>query len=55
VLAISKGLKMGDLAGLIVPYPTLSEITKRVAGSYFTPALFSRRTQTLVRILGAFG
>jgi len=55
VLAISKGLKMGDLAGLIVPYPTLSEITKRVAGSYFTPALFSRRTRALVRILGAFG
>jgi len=55
VLAISKGLKMGDLAGLIVPYPTLSEITKRAAGSYFTPALFSRRTRTLVRILGAFG
>ena len=55
VLAISKGLKMGDLAGLIVPYPTLSEITKRAAGSYFTPALFSLRTRTLVRILGAFG
>lgn len=55
VLAISKDLKMGDLAGLIVPYPTLSEITKRAAGSYFTPTLFSARTRTLVRILGAFG
>lgn len=55
VLAISKGLKMGDLAGLIVPYPTLSEITKRAAGSYFTPTLFSSRTRMLVRFLGAFG
>ena len=54
-LAISKGLKMGDLAGLIVPYPTLSEITKRAAGSYFTPTLFSPRTRLLVRFLGAFG
>ncbi len=55
VLAISKSLKMGDLAGLIVPYPTLSEITKRAAGSYFTPTLFSPRTRMLVRFLGAFG
>jgi len=55
VLAISKGLKVGDLAQLIAPYPTLSEITKRAAGSYYTPTLFSPRTQMLVRFLGAFG
>jgi pyruvate/2-oxoglutarate dehydrogenase complex dihydrolipoamide dehydrogenase (E3) component len=55
VLAISKGLKIGDVAGLIAPYPTLSEISKRAAGSYFTPTLFSSRTRNLVRFLGAFG
>lgn len=55
VLAISKGLKIGDMAGIIAPYPTLSEISKRAAGSYFTPTLFSPRTRTLVRFLGAFG
>lgn len=55
VLAISKGHKIGDMAGLIAPYPTLSEISKRAAGSYYTPALFSARTRWLVRILGAFG
>ncbi len=55
VLAISKDLKIGDLAGVIVPYPTLSEITKRSAGSYYTPTLFSPRTRAVVRFLGAFG
>ncbi|KAB2943122.1 MAG: FAD-dependent oxidoreductase [Hyphomicrobium sp.] len=55
VLAISKGHKIGDMAGVIAPYPTLSEISKRAAGSYFTPILFSARTRWLVRFLGAFG
>ena len=55
VLAISKDLKIGDMAGLIAPYPTLSEITKRAAGSYYTPTLYSPRTRMLVRFLGAFG
>ncbi len=55
VLAISKEMKVGDLAGLIAPYPTLSEITKRAAGSYYTPTLFSARTRALVRFLGMFG
>ena len=55
VLAISEGLKIGALANLIAPYPTLSEITKRAAGSYYTPTLFSERTRKLVRFLGIFG
>ncbi len=54
-IAISQGHKIGVLAGLTVPYPTLSEITKRAAGSYFTPTLFSPRIRRLVRFLGVFG
>lgn len=54
-LAVAKDLKIGDFANLIAPYPTLSEITKRAAGSYYTPTLFSARTRALVRFLGAFG
>jgi pyruvate/2-oxoglutarate dehydrogenase complex dihydrolipoamide dehydrogenase (E3) component len=50
-LAIAKGLKIGDVAGLILPYPTLGEINKRAAGSYFTPSLFSERTRKVVRFL----
>ncbi len=55
VLAISQGLKIGAMAGVIAPYPTLSEISKRAAGSYYTPSLFSARTRSIVRFLGAFG
>jgi pyruvate/2-oxoglutarate dehydrogenase complex dihydrolipoamide dehydrogenase (E3) component len=55
VLAKSRGLKLSAMAGVTVPYPTLSEISKRVAGSYYTPTLFSPRTRALVRFLGFFG
>lgn len=50
-LAISSRLKIGAIAGMIAPYPTLAEINKRVAGAWFTKNLFSRKTQTLVRLL----
>jgi pyruvate/2-oxoglutarate dehydrogenase complex dihydrolipoamide dehydrogenase (E3) component len=55
VLAISQGIKISALARLIAPYPTISEITKRVAGSYYAPVLFGARTRRLVRILGWLG
>lgn len=51
VLAINEGLKIGALAKVIVPYPTLSEVSKQVAGAYFTPMLFGAPTRRLVRLL----
>jgi len=54
-LAISQNLKIGALANLIVPYPTRSEASKRAAGCYYTPSLFSPRTRGLVRFLARFG
>jgi pyruvate/2-oxoglutarate dehydrogenase complex dihydrolipoamide dehydrogenase (E3) component len=54
-LAISQRLKIGALANLIVPYPTRGEASKRAAGSYYTPNLFSARTRRLVRLLARFG
>jgi pyruvate/2-oxoglutarate dehydrogenase complex dihydrolipoamide dehydrogenase (E3) component len=51
VLAIGQKLKIGAMAGMIAPYPTLAEVNKRVAGSYYTPKLFSERTKKLVRFL----
>jgi pyruvate/2-oxoglutarate dehydrogenase complex dihydrolipoamide dehydrogenase (E3) component len=39
-LTLSQGLKVGALAGMIAPYPTLGEISKRAAGAYYTPKLF---------------
>ena len=50
-VAVAKGYKMADMAGIISPYPTLSEISKRAAGSYFTDTLFSPRTRKIVRLL----
>ncbi|MBA3909344.1 MAG: dihydrolipoamide dehydrogenase [Rhodobacter sp.] len=39
-LAISSRLKMSAVAGMIAPYPTLGEVSKRAAGAYFSPKLF---------------
>lgn len=54
-LAVSKGLKIGDIAGTILPYPTLGEVSKRAAGQYFTPKLFTGRTRRIVQFLAKFG
>ncbi|MGB0843918.1 MAG: dihydrolipoyl dehydrogenase family protein [Alphaproteobacteria bacterium] len=50
-LAIQNKMKIGAIAGLIAPYPTMSEISKRVAGTYYTKSLFSERTKKVVRFL----
>lgn len=55
VLAISQGLKIGAMANAIAPYPTLSEVGKRVAGSYYTDTLFGERTRKIVRFLLKLG
>jgi len=39
-LAIANKLKMGAVAAMVAPYPTIGEINKRVAGAYFSPRLF---------------
>jgi pyruvate/2-oxoglutarate dehydrogenase complex dihydrolipoamide dehydrogenase (E3) component len=48
-LAIGRRLKLSAMAGLLLPYPTLSEISKRVAGNYYAPRLFSPGVRALVR------
>ncbi len=55
VLAVSQKTKMSTMAGLVAAYPTFSEISKRAAGAYFTPTLFSARTRLVVKILSWFG
>jgi len=54
VLAISQGLKIGAMAGMIAPYPTLGEVNKRIAGSFYTPKIFSDRVRCIVRFLMRF-
>jgi len=55
LLAIDQKLKLSAMAGLIAPYPTLSEASKRAAGAFYTPRLFSERTRRIVRLLTRLG
>ncbi len=55
VLAMTKGMKVSDLAGLVYPYPTLSEATKGAAVEFLKPSAqnpWLRRLMGLVRRLG---
>ncbi len=54
-LAIANRLKVGALAGLIVPYPTLSEVNKRAAFGYYEPMVFGPWMKRLVRGLARLG
>jgi len=40
-LVIAARLKIGSIAGMVLPYPTLGEVSKRAAGAYFSPKLFA--------------
>jgi pyruvate/2-oxoglutarate dehydrogenase complex dihydrolipoamide dehydrogenase (E3) component len=40
-LALHARLKLSAVASSILPYPTLSEVSKRAAGAYFSPKLFA--------------
>ena len=54
VLAIQNKMKIGAMTGIIAPYPTLGEVSKRVAGAWYTPSLFSEKTRRVVRFLMRF-
>ena len=49
--AMAGNLKLAQLAGLILPYPSYSEAIKRAAGDSFAARLFSPRVRQLVRLL----
>jgi pyruvate/2-oxoglutarate dehydrogenase complex dihydrolipoamide dehydrogenase (E3) component len=55
ILAVANGLKLSAIANMIAPYPTLGEASKRAAGSFYTPLLFNKRMQRLVRLLRRLG
>ena len=54
-LAISRGLNIRALAGMIVPYPTLAEIGKRAAVTYFLPSVISVWVRRIIVFLRRFG
>ncbi|MBI3676992.1 MAG: FAD-dependent oxidoreductase [Proteobacteria bacterium] len=51
VLAISQKLRLSALTGLILPYPTLGEISKGAASAFYGPKLFSAWPKRFVRLL----
>lgn len=51
-LAITQRLKMSQLATMVAPYPTFSELNKKVIGAYFAPRLFeSNMVKKIVRFI----
>jgi pyruvate/2-oxoglutarate dehydrogenase complex dihydrolipoamide dehydrogenase (E3) component len=54
-LAITQGLKVGALLGTVLPYPTLSEVGKRAALTYFTPSLTAPWVRRIISLLRRFG
>jgi len=50
-LAVAQKLSLRSFTDLIVPYPTRGEISKRLAGAWYAPALFAPRTRRLVSVL----
>ena len=39
-MMLANRMKLGALAATVLPYPTLAELSKRAASSYFSPKLF---------------
>ncbi|MGI9379833.1 MAG: dihydrolipoyl dehydrogenase family protein [Methyloligellaceae bacterium] len=54
-LAISKKMKISAMTGFISPYPTLTEINKRVAYTYFESSLTSPLLRNTIKFLSKFG
>jgi pyruvate/2-oxoglutarate dehydrogenase complex dihydrolipoamide dehydrogenase (E3) component len=54
-LAIDQRLNIRPFAGIVMPYPTLSEIGKRAAITYFTPGLTSPWVRRIIGLLRRFG
>jgi len=51
VLLMQQGGKLSTMAGLVFPYPTRGELSKRVAGQFYQAKLFSKPMRLLVQIL----
>jgi pyruvate/2-oxoglutarate dehydrogenase complex dihydrolipoamide dehydrogenase (E3) component len=55
VLATARRQKVQHLAGIVFPYPTLSEVTKRAAVEFVRPSAQNAWVRRLVRVARAFG
>jgi dihydrolipoamide dehydrogenase len=55
IMALAKDMRIGDLTGLVLAYPTLSELSKRVAYTFYQPSLTKRWLRRLIDLLRRFG
>ena len=51
VIAMAGAVKLSTIAGAVHIYPTLSEISKRAAGQFFSGKIFSETTKKILRLL----
>jgi pyruvate/2-oxoglutarate dehydrogenase complex dihydrolipoamide dehydrogenase (E3) component len=51
VIAVNGGVKLSTVAGAVHIYPTLAEISKRVAGKTFAEKIFSDRTRSILKFI----
>ncbi len=54
-LAISQWMNIRAMASLVTPYPTLAEVGKRAAITYFSPSLTSPKVRRVISFLRRFG
>ncbi|MBA2709033.1 MAG: FAD-dependent oxidoreductase [Tatlockia sp.] len=54
-IAVRNQTTLRTFTDAIVPYPTLSEISKRVAGEFYKPQLLSKKMRWLVSLLNKLG
>jgi pyruvate/2-oxoglutarate dehydrogenase complex dihydrolipoamide dehydrogenase (E3) component len=51
VIAVEGGVKLSAIAGAVHIYPTISEISKRVAGKIFAEKIFSDRAKSIMKFI----
>jgi pyruvate/2-oxoglutarate dehydrogenase complex dihydrolipoamide dehydrogenase (E3) component len=54
-LALQHRMNIKDIAGLIMPYPTLSEMSKRAAVEFLKPLAGQSGVRRLIKMLRLFG
>jgi hypothetical protein len=54
-LAIAQGLNIRAFTGIVLPYPTLSELGKRAAIDFFAPNLTSPWVRRIIAFMRIFG
>lgn len=54
-LAVSKSMKISAIAGMVLPYPTLNEASKRAAITYYAGLAQKKITRAVIGFLKIFG